>query len=97
MDLGECFLTDQQTFAYREFSLVPRTLFHCCPCLVLGAVDGFGRMFPHGSTDFCLSGIFFSAEDAFSLLPLFGLRCGRWIWANVSSRINRLLLIGNFL
>src|ERR1017187_3555322 len=28
----------------------------------LGEVDGFGRMFPHGSTDFCLSGIFFSAD-----------------------------------
>ena len=41
---------------------IARTLFHCCPCLVLGEVDGFGRMFSHGSTDFCLSGIFFSAD-----------------------------------
>src|ERR1019366_4891300 len=47
---------------FAELVRVAGALFYCCPCLALGEVDEFGRMFSHGSADIFFSGIFLSAD-----------------------------------
>ena len=60
--LGGAGASAAEAMRRRELGGIVGVLFHCCPCLVLDEVDGFGRMVSHGSTDFCLSGIFFSTN-----------------------------------